>query len=76
MLLGVGKTVTPFVFNIIGKWGIRIVGTFIFTQILDFGLVSAWGCMIAHNLLLFALFLTHFIRGKWNPLLTAPRNSN
>lgn len=76
MLLGVGKTVTPFVFNIIGMWGIRIVGTFIFTQILDFGLVSAWGCMIAHNLLLFALFLTHFTRGKWNPLLTAPRNSN
>ena len=68
MLFGVGKTVTPFIYNIIGMWGVRIVGTYIFTQILDFGLVAAWGCMIAHNLLLFALFLAHFSHGKWNPM--------
>lgn len=70
MMLGVGKTITPFIFNLIGMWGVRIIGTFIFTQILHFGLVSAWGCMIAHNILLFILFLIHFVRGKWNPLQT------
>jgi len=68
MLQGVGKTMTPFVYNISGMWGIRIVGTFICTQLLGMGLVSAWACMIAHNLLLFTLFLIHYLRGKWNPL--------
>jgi Na+-driven multidrug efflux pump len=68
MMFGVGQTVKPFVYNIIGMWGVRIVGTFICTQVFDFGLVGAWGCMIAHNLLLFALFLINYLRGHWNPL--------
>lgn len=68
MMQGVGKTKLPFIYNIIGMWGIRIVGTFICTQMLGMGLVSAWGCMIAHNMLLFVLFLITYLRGKWNPL--------
>lgn len=68
MLQGLGKTMIPFVFNIIGMWGVRIVGTLICTQVFSLGLVSAWGCMILHNLLLFTLFLVHWLRGRWNPL--------
>jgi len=68
MMQGVGNTVTPFVCNIIGMWGVRIVGTFICTALLGYGLVSAWACMIAHNLLLFVLFTILFVRKKWNPL--------
>jgi Na+-driven multidrug efflux pump len=68
VMQGVGETVTPFKFNIMGMWGIRIVGTLIFTQLLNMGLTSAWGCMIAHNVFLFALFLIHYKRGRWNPL--------
>ncbi len=68
MLQGVGKTAVPFVFNIIGMWGVRIVGTFVCTRLLGLGLVSAWGCMIGHNMLLFALFVSYFRRGRWNPL--------
>ena len=68
MMLGVGETITPFKFNILGMWGIRIVGTFICTQLLHMTLVSAWGCMISHNMLLFTLFLIHYKRGHWNPL--------
>ena len=68
MMLGVGNTKQPFVFNILGMWGVRIVGTFICTQLLSFGLVSAWACMIAHNLLLFCLFLYCYTSRKWNPL--------
>lgn len=68
MMLGVGETVTPFKFNILGMWGIRIVGTFICTQILDMTLVSAWGCMIGHNLMLFIMFSLYYRTGKWNPL--------
>lgn len=74
MMQGVGKTKEPFVYNIIGMWLVRIVGTFICTQILGFGLVSAWGCMILHNLLLFVLFLICFVRGKWNPLHTREKS--
>jgi len=68
MMFGVGNTKQPFVFNILGMWGVRIVGTFLCTQLLSFGLVSAWGCMIAHNLLLFVLFFYCYVSKKWNPL--------
>ncbi len=68
MMMGVGKTKTPFVYNLVGMWCVRIVGTFICTQLLGFGLISAWACMIGHNLLLFVLFLICYVRGSWNPL--------
>jgi Na+-driven multidrug efflux pump len=68
MLMGAGKTVVPFLFNIIGMWGVRIVGTYICTQLLGLGLVSAWACMITHNLLLFVLFIVYYRRRCWNPL--------
>lgn len=68
LMMGVGKTKAPFVYNIIGMWLVRITGTFICTQFFGLGLVSAWGCMIAHNLLLFILFLICYVRGVWNPL--------
>ena len=70
MLQGAGRTAMPFVFNIVGMWGVRIAGTFVCTRLLGLGLVSAWGCMIGHNMLLFALFLWYFRRGRWNPLDT------
>ena len=68
MMFGVGNTKQPFVFNILGMWVVRIVGTFICTQLLSFGLISAWACMIAHNLLLFVLFFWCYMTRKWNPL--------
>ena len=68
MMFGVGNTKQPFVFNIIGMWVVRIVGTFLCTQLLGFGLISAWACMIAHNLLLFCLFFYCYVSKKWNPL--------
>lgn len=70
MLQGAGKTGMPFVFNIIGMWGIRILGTFICTAVLPLGLVAAWGCMIGNNILLFVLFRIYYSRGKWNPLVS------
>ncbi len=68
MMQGVGKTKEPFIYNIIGMWLVRIIGTFLCTQRMGFGLVSAWTCMILHNLLLFVLFLICYVRGRWNPL--------
>ena len=68
MMQGVGRTRQPFVYNIVGMWLVRIVGTFICTAFLGMGLVSAWACMIAHNLLLFVLFLRLYVTDAWNPL--------
>lgn len=64
MLQGVGKTMAPFIINIIGMWGVRIGGTYLCTQVMNMGLVSAWGCMILHNLLIFALFLMYWLSIK------------
>ena len=65
MLQGAGKTVMPFVFNIAGMWGVRILGTFICIVLNGMGLVSAWACMIGHNLLLFILFSLYYVKGRW-----------
>lgn len=73
MMQGMGNTVLPFVFSISGMWGIRIVGTFICTQLLGMGLISAWACMIGHNLLLFIMFLTCYLKGWWNPMEMAEK---
>ena len=67
MMQGMGNTVIPFVCNIAGMWGIRIVGTYICTQLLHFGLVSAWACMIGHNLMLFAVFSVLCSTGRHMP---------
>ena len=67
-LVGVGKTKTPFLYTLIGMWGVRIVGTFILINLMGYGLVAAWGAMIAHNMLLFVLYLVCYLKGKWNPL--------
>ena len=68
MMHGMGNTMLPFLFSISGMWGIRIVGTFLCTQIFGMGLVSAWACMIAHNLALFTAFLICYLTGRWNPM--------
>lgn len=68
MMQGMGKTMLPFIFNICCMWGVRIFGTFVCTQIFGLGLVSAWGCMIGHNMMLFLLFLYCYLTGKWNPM--------
>ena len=71
LMQGVGKTVTPLVFNVSCMWCIRIAGTFVCTRLLGMGLVSAWACMIAHNLVLFVVFGWHYASGKWDPMRKA-----
>ncbi len=64
IMQGLGRTKEPFLFNVLGMWCIRIVGTFICTRMLGFGLVSAWACMVGHNLLLFVLYICKFALGN------------
>lgn len=67
LMLGTGRTVAPFVFNVLGMWCVRILGTAICTRFLGLGLVAAWGCMIGHNLLLFVLFSAYYASGRALP---------
>lgn len=62
MMQGMGRTVMPFITNVTGMWIIRIVGTAICIHAFSMGLVSAWACMIAHNLMLFVVFSIYFSR--------------
>ena len=63
-LQGAGRTRISFLFNLIGMWGIRITGTFLCTVLFGMGLVSAWSCMILHNVILFFLFLSFYLRKR------------
>ena len=65
MMQGLGKTLAPFVYNVLGMWCIRIIGTFICTKIIGLGLISAWACMIGHNMHLFVLYSYQYMTGKW-----------
>ncbi|SER58857.1 putative efflux protein, MATE family [Butyrivibrio fibrisolvens] len=65
MMQGLGKTVAPFIYNVLGMWCIRLTGTYICTVLLGMGLISAWACMIGHNILLFILFSYQYLSGRW-----------
>ena len=73
MMQGMGKTTFPFVTNIVGMWAVRIVGTFICINLFSLGLVSAWACMILHNLLLFCMFVIYYLSGGWSKRLKGER---
>ena len=70
IFMGVGDTMYAFRCNVLGMWVVRVLGTAVCVRLLGLGLPAAWGCMIAHNILLFILFVHHYRSGKWNPLLT------
>jgi len=69
----VGDTMYAFRCNVAGMWGVRVLGTALCVRALGLGLPAAWACMIAHNILLFILFVLHYRSGQWNPLLTGSK---
>ena len=73
IFMGVGDTMYAFVCNIVGMWGLRVLGTVVLVHGFELGLTAAWGAMIAHNILLCALFAIHYKNGKWNPILSGEK---
>ena len=65
---GVGDMLYAMVCNIIGMWGLRVLCTVVAVRAFGGGLTAAWGCMIAHNILLFVLFVLRYRSDRWNPL--------
>lgn len=47
---GLGKTKPPLYIELITRWGIRILGSFICVRILSLGIDQIWYCMIADNI--------------------------
>ena len=68
MLQGMGRTIFPLIINLSGMWLIRIVGTFLCIHLGQMGLISAWSCMIGHNMFLFLVYGFYYLSGKWNPM--------
>lgn len=73
IFMGVGDTMYAFACNIAGMWGLRVAGTALLVHVFHLGLTAAWGAMIAHNLLLFILFVIHYRSQKWNPLVSGEK---
>ena len=73
IFMGIGDTMYAFVCNIVGMWGVRVLGTAIMVKGMGLGLTAAWGAMIAHNILLCMLFALHYRSGKWNPLVSGEK---
>ena len=48
---GMGRTRFPFVATLISRWGVRILGSFIFIRVLGLGINEIWYCMIGDNIL-------------------------
>ena len=69
IFMGVGDTKGPFAINVLGMWGLRILGSFLLLRLFGLGLEAAWACMIAHNVFLGLMFTIRYKKGTWNPLL-------
>lgn len=64
---GLGRTKYPFLVELIGRWGVRILGSFIFVTLLGGGIRVVWYCMIADNItraILLAIGLIIIIQGE------------
>jgi putative MATE family efflux protein len=62
---GVGDTKTPVFVSILSMWGVRITATFLCVSVFNLGLNAVWLCMVADNVLRFALLFIRFVSGAW-----------
>ncbi len=48
---GLGKTKYPFFVEILARWGVRILGSFLCVRVWGLGIEAVWYCMIGDNIL-------------------------
>lgn len=64
---GLGKTKAPLMIELISRWGIRILGSFLCIRVWHLGIQEIWYCMIADNMtkaVLLAALLLWIIRNE------------
>ncbi len=64
-LRGAGDTKMPFVYTVIGMWGVRVVTAVLLIRAFDFGLYGAWIAMVANIVVSGTLMLIRFARNRW-----------
>ena len=62
---GLGRTRYAFAVEIIGMWGVRILGSFIFVRLLGKDLPWVCAAMCTDNVVRFVLFLARYLQRKW-----------
>jgi len=65
ILRGAGDTKWPFVYSLIGMWGVRLIPASILILAFGFGLEAAWSCMLADLVVRGMLNLYRFRKGTW-----------
>ena len=61
----VGDTKAPLLFSLISIWGVRVASTFVCVNVFHLGLEAVWYCMVADNMVRFALMTARYVRGGW-----------
>ena len=64
-LRGAGDTKWPLYSTIIGVWGFRVLLSYVFVQILGYGLVGAWVAMAVDQFARSSIILYRFRSNKW-----------
>ncbi len=65
ILRGAGDTRWPFIFSVIGMWGIRILPAFLISALFGGSLVILWGCMVADLVVRGLLNFHRYRKGTW-----------
>ena len=64
-LRGAGDTKWPLYSTIIGVWGFRVLLSYLFVQVLGYGLVGAWVAMAVDQFARSSIILYRFRSNKW-----------
>lgn len=65
ILRGAGDTKRPFIYSLIGMWGVRILNASLFILVFGWGLEAAWGCMVADLVVRGVLHYHRYRKGNW-----------
>lgn len=65
ILRGAGDTKWPFINSLIGMWIVRLIPATILIYFFNFGLETAWLCMVADLVVRGLLNFYRYKRGNW-----------
>ncbi len=69
---GAGDTRAPLFFSLFSMWGVRITCTWICVDLLQLDLTAVWWCMVADNMVRFALLLHRYRGQAWKRSMREP----
>ncbi|MDW7671438.1 MAG: MATE family efflux transporter [Bacillota bacterium] len=67
-LQGAGDTKFPMYSSLIGIWGIRVVGVYLLSVRMGYGLVGVWSAYAADVTVRGIILMTRYFKGKWKEI--------